>query len=78
MIKQSFCTKCVYPEAAVNLEFDDDGVCSSCAVFEDADEISSESWSERKKKLVRRLYRHCDVPVMYSMHVYDRVLGESD
>lgn len=55
MIKMNFCAKCVYPEAAVNLDFDDNGVCSSCAVFEDAAEISSESWSQRKDKLVRIL-----------------------
>ena len=30
-----FCTRCVYPEAAVSVVFDDEGVCSGCRVAEE-------------------------------------------
>ena len=55
MIKRNFCTKCVYPDNAVNLDFDDDGVCSSCGVFEEASDITKDEWPERKDKLVKIL-----------------------
>lgn len=51
----NYCTKCVYPQVGVNLDFDDDGVCSSCAIFLDADEITIDEWSKRKERLVQIL-----------------------
>jgi N-acetyl sugar amidotransferase len=51
----NYCTKCVYPQAGVNLDFDDDGACSSCAIFADAAEITDEEWAQRKEKLVQIL-----------------------
>ena len=51
----NYCTKCVYPQAGVNLDLDDDGVCSACAVYADAAEITPDEWSKRKERLVRIL-----------------------
>lgn len=39
-----WCKKCVYPEIAVNIMFDDEGVCSGCRVAEERFEID---WDER-------------------------------
>lgn len=72
MKKLNFCKKCVYPEIAVNLDLDDEGVCSSCHVFEESETIPAEAWVKRKEKLVQILeeYRKitpgdydCIVPV---------------
>ncbi len=46
-----YCSKCVYPFATVNLNIDDDGVCSSCKTFEAFEKIPDEHWKIRKEKL---------------------------
>ncbi len=51
----NFCKKCVYPEIAVNLDVDDDGVCSSCRAYEEAKLITDENWQTRENKLVEIL-----------------------
>jgi N-acetyl sugar amidotransferase len=50
-----FCKKCTYPSIAVNLELDDDGICSSCSVFEDAEETSDSQWRQREDKFIEIL-----------------------
>lgn len=45
-----YCKKCVYPIIAVNLELDNDGVCSSCKTFEIFNSLSNLEWNKRKKK----------------------------
>ena len=45
-----YCTKCVYPQIAVNLETDEQGVCSSCRTFEKFEQLTREFWEIRKKK----------------------------
>jgi len=40
----------MYPELAVNLYIDEEGVCSSCRTFEKFKQISQEEWARRKKK----------------------------
>ncbi len=45
-----YCKRCVYPEIAVNLSFDEEGICSSCRTFEKYKSFSKELWSERKEK----------------------------
>lgn len=45
-----YCTRCVYPAAAVNLSFDDEGVCSACRAFEKFEELTPEHWEKRKKR----------------------------
>ena len=48
----NFCSRCVYPHSAVNLEVDDENICSSCHTFEEIKKISKEDWKLREKKLV--------------------------
>lgn len=43
-----YCTRCVYPEIAVNTLFDDEGVCGACRVQEEFDELSEEFWARRR------------------------------
>jgi N-acetyl sugar amidotransferase len=44
-----YCKRCLYPENhPLNIEFDDDGVCSGCRVHEEKDILD---WSERAEKL---------------------------
>lgn len=45
-----YCSRCVYPGVAVNLSFDDEGVCSSCRAFEKFEALSAEHWEKRKKR----------------------------
>lgn len=45
-----YCKRCVYPAVAVNLSFDDEGICSSCRTFEAFDRLSSEFWDKRRKR----------------------------
>jgi N-acetyl sugar amidotransferase len=45
-----YCTRCVYPASAVNLQFNDEGVCSSCRVFEKFEKFTPEFWNKRKKR----------------------------
>ena len=46
-----YCSKCVYPFATVNLNIDEDGVCSSCKTYEAFEKIPDEHWELRKKKI---------------------------
>jgi N-acetyl sugar amidotransferase len=48
-----YCKRCVYPEIAVNLIFDDDGICSACMVEEEFEKLTPQFWKERKKKFER-------------------------
>lgn len=45
-----YCKKCVYPIVTVNLDLDDDGVCSSCRAFEKFEALTDEFWEKRKNK----------------------------
>lgn len=45
-----YCTRCVYPEITVNLDVDEDGVCSSCRTFEKFDKLTEDFWAQRKKR----------------------------
>ncbi len=45
-----YCARCVYPEIAVNLDLDEEGVCSACRAHEAYDELSEEFWAQRRKK----------------------------
>lgn len=46
-----YCNRCTYPEIAVNLQFDDDDICTSCRVFEQFEAIDEEVWKKRENKL---------------------------
>lgn len=45
-----YCKRCVYPAVAVNLSFDDEGVCSSCRTFESFNNLSQDFWAKRRKR----------------------------
>ena len=67
-----WCKKCVYPINAVNLEVQNDGVCSACKVAEEFEKLDGKFWNERKEKfekLVEEINRKnksdydCIIPV---------------
>ena len=43
-----FCIRCVYPEHAVNITFDDEGVCSACVAEADFVDFDDAEWARRK------------------------------
>tara|TARA_R110002110_G_scaffold415719_1_gene654201 strand:- start:37961 stop:39169 length:1209 start_codon:yes stop_codon:yes gene_type:complete len=47
-----YCSRCTYPVVSVNLELDDEGVCSSCRVFEEFEAIPQDVWNLRREKFV--------------------------
>jgi N-acetyl sugar amidotransferase len=44
-----YCKKCVYPFVAVNLQTDEEGICSACRVAEQFENLTSEFWDRRRK-----------------------------
>ena len=48
-----YCQRCVYPVHAVNLDLDDEGVCSSCRTFEEIVNLDDKYWVLRKEKLIQ-------------------------
>lgn len=54
----NYCIKCVYPIHAVNLDVDDEGICSACRTFEEIVNLDDENWKLRKKKLVQLIEEH--------------------
>ena len=55
MIEMNYCKRCVYPEISVNLDVDDEGICSACRVFEEMEDIPQILWDARKDKLIQIL-----------------------
>ena len=53
-----YCKRCVYPEVAVNVIFDDEGVCSACRVAEEFSKLSPEFWKEREKRFRQIVESH--------------------
>ena len=45
-----YCKECVYPEIAVNLNFDDDGICTSCKTFKKFKNLSDDHWNKRAER----------------------------
>lgn len=45
-----YCRRCVYPEIAVNLYIDEEGICSSCRTFEKFETLSAEFWEKRRER----------------------------
>lgn len=50
-----YCSRCVYPQAGVNLTLDDDLVCSACQVAEQFAQLPADFWQERRKRFERVL-----------------------
>lgn len=45
-----YCRRCVYPEVAVNIVFDEEGICSACRVEEEFQRLGQEFWQEREAR----------------------------
>ncbi|MFQ5805851.1 MAG: N-acetyl sugar amidotransferase [Phycisphaerae bacterium] len=45
-----YCKRCVYPEVAVNIILDQEGVCSACRVAEEFAKLTPAFWQERELK----------------------------
>ena len=45
-----YCSRCVYPSSTVLLQLNDEGVCSSCIVAEEFENLSDSFWIQRKEK----------------------------
>lgn len=67
-----YCQRCVYPEVAVNLYMDEEGICSACRAAEKFEQLTSEFWEGRRKRfeeIIAELSRRsssdydCIVPV---------------
>ena len=56
--EMTYCTRCVYPQIAVNLNIDSRGVCSSCRTFEKFEAMTPQIWAERRKALDRIIDEH--------------------
>lgn len=50
-----YCSRCVYPQAGVNLTLDDNLVCSACQVAEQFAQLPADFWQERRKRFERVL-----------------------
>ncbi|WP_293750834.1 N-acetyl sugar amidotransferase [uncultured Paraglaciecola sp.] len=50
MIKMQYCKSCVYPTSTVNLQVDDEGVCSSCRTGKAFQDLNAEFWAQRKER----------------------------
>lgn len=53
-----YCKKCVYPIHAVNIDIDDEGICSSCRTFEEILNLDEASWIKREQKLIEILEKY--------------------
>ena len=57
MIKLRYCSKCVYPHSAVNLQMEENNICSACEVGKYHEINESEFWKIREKKFQRIVSR---------------------
>ena len=48
-----YCKKCVYPKISVNLNIDEEGICSSCRTFESFEKLDEKFWINKEKKFLR-------------------------
>ncbi len=47
-----YCKNCVYPTFAVNLDIDEEGVCSACRTFEEITKLTKAEWDKKEKKII--------------------------
>ena len=45
-----YCLRCVYPEVAVNVALDDEGICGACRVAEEYNQLTEEFWAGRRER----------------------------
>lgn len=53
-----YCSRCVYPEVAVNVILDDEGVCTACRVAEELNSLTDEFWERRRKRFEEVIERY--------------------
>ena len=85
-----YCKHCVYPFATVNLDIDENGICSSCKAIHSSDNITDDFWQKRKQKLIQLIKENsnnnnseydCLIPVSggkdsyYQAHIITKELG---
>ena len=58
MKKLNYCTNCVYPVNAVNLNLDDEGVCTSCKTAIAFEKLNDAFWDERKTKFEKLISQY--------------------
>lgn len=67
-----YCKNCVYPMVAVNLNFDENQICTSCNTFKKFKNLSKEFWEIKRKKFENIIseaksknssYYDCVIPV---------------
>jgi len=58
MKKINYCTNCVYPVNAVNLNLDEKGVCTSCKTAIAFEELKDDFWKDRKKKFEKLISQY--------------------
>ena len=88
--KMKYCKHCVYPFATVNLDIDENGICSSCKAIHSSDNITDDFWQKRKQKLIQLIKENsnnnnseydCLIPVSgrkdsyYQAHIITKELG---
>ena len=54
----NYCSRCVYPVNAVNLDIGDDGICSSCSTFEEITKLKESEWKKKEEKLIQIIEEH--------------------
>ena len=57
--KMRYCQRCVYPLVSVNLELDDEGVCSACRTAERFHALTDDFWQQRRQRFERLLDEAC-------------------
>ncbi len=51
-----YCKKCVYPDITVNLNIQDDDICSSCKTHESFQSLTKRDWDKRKSDFEKIVY----------------------
>ena len=57
----NFCKICVYPIFAVNIDIDDDGICSACRTFEEITKLKDDNWKLRENKFIKILEEYKEI-----------------
>jgi N-acetyl sugar amidotransferase len=77
-----YCKRCVYPQISVNLNLDEEGVCSSCRTAEKLLSLSASFWTERRNLFLKILEQYksqregnydCVIPVSGGKDSYYQV-----
>jgi N-acetyl sugar amidotransferase len=53
--RMNYCNRCMYPSIAVNLSVDEQGICASCRVAEQFEQLTPQFWDKRRDKFERTI-----------------------